>query len=45
MREGDRAFRLDTREIRGDLEGVPMNTPAVLDAIRGMLEEQIKFEI
>jgi hypothetical protein len=45
MREGDRAFRLDTREIRGDLEGVPMNTPAVLDAIRGMLEEQIKFEM
>ena len=45
MREGDHVFRLDTREIRGDLEGVPMNTPAVLDAIRDMLEEQIKFEI
>jgi hypothetical protein len=45
VREGDRAFRLDTREIRGDLEGVPINTPAVLDAIRGLLNEQIKFEM
>jgi hypothetical protein len=43
-RDGDRTFRLDTGEIRNDLEGVPINTPAVLDAIRGMLKEQIKFE-
>ena len=40
-REGDRVFRLDTREIRNDLEDVPINTPAVLDAIRGMLKEQV----
>ena len=43
--EGDRAFRLDTREIKNDLEDVPINAPAVLDAIRGMLKEQIKFEM
>lgn len=43
MREGDRSFRFDTREIRGELEEVPINTPAVLDAIRGMLKEQIRF--
>ncbi len=44
VREGDRTFRLDTREIRDDLGDVPINTPAVLDAIRGMLNEQIEFE-
>ncbi len=44
-REGDRAFRLDTREIKNDLEDVPINTPAVLDAIRVMLKEQIIFEM
>ena len=44
VREGDRTFRLDTREIRNDLQGVPINTPAALDAIRGMLKEQFKFE-
>jgi hypothetical protein len=45
VREDNRAFRLDTREIRSDLDDVPINTPAVLDAIRGMLNEQIKFEM
>jgi hypothetical protein len=44
VREGDRVFRFDTRQIRNDLEDVPINTPAVLDAIRGMLKEQLKFE-
>ena len=42
--EGDSAFRFDTREIKKDLEEVPINTPAVLDAIRGMLKEQIQYE-
>jgi hypothetical protein len=37
-REGDRTFRLDTREIKKDLEDVPINTPAALDAIRGLLK-------
>ncbi len=44
-REGNRSFRLDTQEIKNDLEDVPINTPAVLDAIRGMLKEQIIFEM
>jgi len=44
VREGDRDFRLDTRQIRSDLEDVPLNTPAVLDAIRDMLKEQVVFE-
>lgn len=44
-REGDRVFRFDTREIKNDLENVPINSPQVLDAIRRMLKEQIKFEM
>ncbi len=44
-REGNRVFRLDTREIKNDLENVPINTPEVLAAIRKMLKEQIKFEM
>ena len=33
-------IRLDTRELRGVLEGVPLNTFEVLDWIKGYLEEQ-----
>lgn len=44
-REDGRVFRFDTREIKNDLEGVPINTPEALTAIRGMLKEQIKFEM
>jgi hypothetical protein len=44
-REAAKVFRFDTRELRNDLEDVPINAPAVLDAIRGMLKEQIKFEM
>jgi anti-sigma regulatory factor (Ser/Thr protein kinase) len=43
-RDGDRTFRLDTREIKDDLDEVPINAPPVLDAIRGMLKEQGRFE-
>jgi hypothetical protein len=44
-REAARTFRLDTREIKNDLEGVPINTPDVLHAIRSLvLNEQLKFE-
>lgn len=43
-REGDKVFRLDTREIKEDLEEVPINAPAALDAIRGMLKEQFPLE-
>ena len=42
--EGDRLFRFDTRELKKDLDDVPINTPPVLDAIRGMLKEQMIFE-
>jgi anti-sigma regulatory factor (Ser/Thr protein kinase) len=45
IREGDRFFRLDTREFREELEDVPINAPAVLEAIRGMLKDQIQFEM
>jgi hypothetical protein len=44
VREGDRNFRFDTREIRSDLDDVPINAPVVLDAIRCMLNKQFTFE-
>jgi hypothetical protein len=43
-RDGGRTFRFDTREVKNDLDDVPINTPAVLDAIRDMLKERIIFE-
>lgn len=36
----DKEIRLDTRELRTVLEGVPLNTYDVLEWIRGFLEEQ-----
>ena len=36
----DKEIRLDTRELRAVLEGVPLNTYDVLEWIRGHLEEQ-----
>lgn len=45
IRDKDRVFRLDTREFRKELEDVPINAPAVLGVIRGMLKEQIQFEM
>ncbi len=42
-REGGRSFRFDTREIKKELEDVPINAPEALAAIRGMLTEQIRF--
>jgi len=44
-REAARTFRFDTREIKTDLEGVPINTPDVLHALRRLvLSEQLRFE-
>lgn len=40
-REGERSFRFDTREIKAELDGVPITEPAVLTAIRDMLKENI----
>lgn len=39
-RVDERSFQIDTRELRKELEGVPLNTPAVLDAIRTLVREQ-----
>ena len=36
----DKEIRLDTRELRAVLDGVPLNTYDVLEWIRGYLEEQ-----
>ena len=38
-RSGDAVFRFDTREIKRDLDGVPISAPAALDAIRELLKE------
>ncbi len=42
-REGEYSFRFDTREIKADLEGVPITEPSVLNAIRDMLKENIRI--
>lgn len=42
-REGKRSFRFDTREIKADLGGVPITEPAVLNAIRELLKENIRI--
>jgi len=39
-RDDGRVFRFDTREIKDDLEGVPINNAGVLRAIRSMFTEQ-----
>ena len=41
-RDGERVFRFDTREIKGDLGGVPIASPAVIDAIRDLLGKNIR---
>lgn len=41
--EGEHAFRFDTREIKADLEGVPITEPAVLNAIRDLLKQNIRM--
>lgn len=42
-REGDRSFRVDTREIKADLDGVPITDPGVLHAIGDLLKENIRI--
>jgi len=39
-RQGERFSRLDTQELKKDLEGVPINEPAVLDAIRETIKKE-----
>ena len=42
--EGEYSFRFDTREIKADLEGVPISEPSVLNAIREVLKENIRIK-
>jgi hypothetical protein len=42
-REGERSFQFDTREIKNDLEGVPVTEPTVLNAIRELLKDHIRI--
>jgi hypothetical protein len=43
--DGKRVFRLDTGEMKHELEDVPINAPEALMAIRALLRKQIKFEM
>jgi anti-sigma regulatory factor (Ser/Thr protein kinase) len=43
-REGEYSFRFDTRELKAELEDVPINTPAALAAIKGMLQDEMKLK-
>jgi anti-sigma regulatory factor (Ser/Thr protein kinase) len=38
-RNGDLSFRLDTKEIKADLEGIPITDPSVLSAVRDLMKE------
>jgi anti-sigma regulatory factor (Ser/Thr protein kinase) len=42
--EGERSFHFDTREIKADLDGVPINDPSALEAIKGLLQKEIKLK-
>jgi hypothetical protein len=42
-RVGGEAFHLDTREIKNELDDVPINSPAVLEALRGMLKDGMRI--
>lgn len=43
--DGKRVFRLDTGEMKRELEDVPINAPEALVVIRALLKKQIKFEM
>lgn len=43
-RDEGHTFRFDTRELKVELEGVPINEPAALAAIRGMLQDEIRLK-
>ena len=42
-RYGDAVFRFDTREVKSDLDGVPIAAPAALEAVKGLLKENIRI--
>lgn len=39
--DGECGFRFDTREIKQDIEGIPINDPSVLAAIKGLLDAEM----
>lgn len=41
-RHNDRQFELDTREIRKEIEDVPINHPEIVKYIRGVIEEGLR---
>jgi len=41
-RHNDRRFEVDTREIRKEIEDVPVNHPEIIKYIRGVLEEGLR---
>ncbi len=41
-RHNDRQFELDTREIRKEIEDIPINHPDIIEYIRGVVEEGLK---
>ncbi len=41
--DGDRVFRFDTREIKRELEDVPISSPEALGAVRKLLQEEIRL--
>lgn len=43
-RDGKYSFRFDTKEIKSDLDGVPITEPDVLGAIRSLLAENIRIK-
>jgi hypothetical protein len=42
--EGERVFRFDTREIKKELEDVPISSPEALRAVRELLREEIRLK-
>jgi anti-sigma regulatory factor (Ser/Thr protein kinase) len=42
--EGGRLFRFDTREIKHQLEDVPISAPEALSAVRKMLQEELQLK-
>ena len=43
-RDDENVFRLDTAEVKNELDDVPINSPAVLEALRGMLKDGIRIQ-
>jgi len=42
--DGERVFRFDTREIKSELEDVPISAPEALGAVRDLLREEIRLK-